>query len=67
MDEDKPESPEAIPCPICHRPLRRTNGGPLSALECEQCGQFSDFKGSRARTRAVGSDAVVPPRPDTSG
>jgi hypothetical protein len=56
MDEDKSGTPEPIACPICQRPLRATSGHPLSALECEQCGPFSDFTGSAARRRAVGSD-----------
>jgi hypothetical protein len=58
MDAAKPtsDSPEPIACPICHRPLRRTSGHLLSALECEQCGPFSDFTGSSMRTRAVGSN-----------
>jgi hypothetical protein len=38
MDDDKSRSPEALACPICRRPLRRTHGFMLTALECERCG-----------------------------
>ena len=55
MEEDKSRSPESLACPICRRPLRRTNGSMLSALECDRCGPFSDFEGSSVRARGIGS------------
>jgi hypothetical protein len=30
-------------CPICGRPLKATADPWFAALECERCGQFSDF------------------------
>jgi hypothetical protein len=56
MEDDKSGLQEAIACPICQRPLRRTNGHLLSALECEQCGPFSDFTGGSTRSRGTGSN-----------
>jgi hypothetical protein len=55
MDDDKSRSPESLACPICRRPLRRTHGFMLTALECERCGPFSDFDGSSVRARGTGS------------
>jgi hypothetical protein len=55
MEDAKTTSPESLACPICQRPLRRINVSMLSALECEQCGPFSDFEGSSARSRGTGS------------
>lgn len=49
MPEDRQKMQEQLPCPICQRPLRRTADRLLSALECEQCGPFTDFSGGSAR------------------
>ena len=32
-----------VPCPICGRPLKPTAERWFAALECDRCGQFSDF------------------------
>jgi hypothetical protein len=32
-----------VPCPICGRPLKATADRWFAALECDRCGQFSDF------------------------
>jgi hypothetical protein len=49
-DDSKPSEPLA--CPICQRPLRRTGDRLFSALECEQCGPFTDFDGVASRSMA---------------
>lgn len=43
QDESDPRS-ESIPCPICGLPLKRTAERWVAALECDRCGQFSDFR-----------------------
>ena len=43
MDDESSTAPDALACPICQRPLKRTSHRLLSAFECEQCGPFSDF------------------------
>ena len=48
MDESS-KAPNALACPICQRPLKRTSHRLLSAFECEQCGPFSDFYAGSAR------------------
>jgi hypothetical protein len=54
MPEESPTTPEPLACPICQRPLRRTADRMLSALECEQCGPFTDF--NRASARALSGE-----------
>lgn len=51
-EKDKPTPTEALACPICRRPLRRTSHRLLTALECEQCGPFSDFEHGSTRAFA---------------
>ena len=65
-DDSKSGPPETITCPICQRPLRRTHGHLLAALECEQCGPFSDFDGSLARRRGGSDKGFGGPGSDTS-
>lgn len=63
MDDDPAKGKDAIECPICRRPLRRTSDRLLSAFECEQCGPFSDFGAGGGRQGGNGPDRG----PDDSG
>jgi len=55
MVDNPSPSPEPLACPICRRPLRRTSKRLLSALECDQCGPFSDFTDISPHGRTPGS------------
>jgi hypothetical protein len=67
MPENESTTPESLACPICQRPLRRTSDRMLSALECEQCGSFSDFNRGSARGRTGGDPSRDDPGSDQTG
>jgi hypothetical protein len=45
MPDNTSSRAETLACPICRGPLKRTAKSMLGAFECEQCGQFTEFKG----------------------
>ena len=56
MDDESSRAPDALACPICQRPLKRTSHRLLSAFECKQCGPFSDFNAASSRQGGRGPD-----------
>jgi hypothetical protein len=62
MPNDSTTRSEPVACPFCAQPLKSTGSVGLSALRCDQCGEFSDFgDGSSLETRRA---MQTPPKSD---